>query len=187
MFPNEIWSIIFSFITDPPDVLSIKLVCNEFKDLVENEFNHSYKKNLLFWHCFKKGYFQECARLVKDPKVLSTIMGDFLPRCSEILEFYNLEYILGHLKFIDEEIYPILIGLNPLPPPNTFEYIIRKFGRNFCLVEWALDHKDFPPQLYSGIITNYLPIEHDIIFYYILNKILLIRSIFLKVSILVKQ
>ena len=172
MFPNEIWSYIFSFVQNPEDVLTVKLVCKGFKSLVEREFDHSYHENLPFWHCFKKGYFEECSRLLREHRVLSTIFQEFFPKASEIIRVvFRLEPIMDHLCFIEQEIYPILIKLDPLPH-DTFKWILKRFNMSFSLVEWALDHRDFPLEILSNILDYYFPILHEVVFFYVLERIL---------------
>ena len=59
ILPNEILFLIFSFITSPKDILSLKLCCNLTKSIVERVFDHSYRDNLPFWKCFANGQLQE--------------------------------------------------------------------------------------------------------------------------------
>ena len=172
-FPNEIWSYIFSFITEPQDALRVKLVCKGFKSLVEREFDHSYNENLPFWYCFRNGYLKECKRLLTSQKDLPTLVRDLFNRYLKIADStLDTAWTSEQISFFNKEILPTLKTMDTIPE-QVFPYLAFSSCRNILLLDWALSHQDFPSRCRSTyILEQYYPIDNMDTFFDLVKKIL---------------
>ena len=111
-------------------------------------------------------------RLLTDSRVSSTLVENLPFKCHQARSDDD-SVVEKQMLFIDRELLTILKNTNPLPSHIPTQ-IVEHLPTNFPLVEWALDHKDFPLALKSmGLIdSHYFPIKDEIHFYNIVQIVL---------------
>lgn len=67
--PDEIWVSIFSYISKPRDVFSVKICCKKFKDCMDYAFDHSFNHCKPLLDNYRLGNKQEVYRLLLDKRV----------------------------------------------------------------------------------------------------------------------